>query len=88
MAHHKSAKKRVRQSKRRRLHNKQYKQNMKKAIKAVEEAKTYDEATEKFRDAQRILDKVSTRGVIHRNKAANKKSKLSKLVNSLKDREN
>ncbi len=83
MAHHKSAIKRIRQSKKRRLYNRANKKLVKVALKAVHEAKTYDEAMEKFRKAMSVLDKVSARGVIHKNAAANRKSALSKVVKRL-----
>lgn len=84
MAHHKSALKRIRQSNRRRIYNRQNKRTMKLAIKDVRESKTFEEAVENLRKATRILDKVTARGIIHKNAAANRKSALAKLVNSLK----
>lgn len=83
MAHHKSALKRIRQSRKARIYNRQNKKLVKFAIRAVKEAKTYEEAVEKLNKAMSILDKVAARGVIHKNNAANKKSKLAHFVKKL-----
>jgi small subunit ribosomal protein S20 len=83
MAHHKSALKRIRQTRTRKLYNRLNKKIVKLAVREVRESKTYDEAWEKFRAATKVLDRVSTRGVLHKNYAANKKSSLAKYVNSL-----
>lgn len=80
MAHHKSALKRIRQSRKARIYNRQNKKMVKFAVRDVRTAKTYEDALEAFRKATSILDKVSSRGVIHKNNAANQKSNLSKIV--------
>ncbi|MBX3043442.1 MAG: 30S ribosomal protein S20 [Candidatus Kapabacteria bacterium] len=84
MAHHKSALKRMRQSRKRRLYNRLNKKTAKFAIRAVREATTFEEAMEKFRLATKVLDRISAKNVIHKNTAANKKSSLAKHVNKLK----
>ena len=84
MAHHKSALKRIRQTRTRKLYNRLNKKNIKMAIRGVRESKTYEEALEKLSKATKILDKAGSRNIIHKNNAANKKSGLSKYVNSLK----
>jgi small subunit ribosomal protein S20 len=84
MAHHKSALKRMRQSRKRRLYNRQNKKTAKFAVRAVREATTFEEALEKFRLATKILDRISAKDVLHKNTAANKKSALAKFVNKLK----
>lgn len=83
MAHHKSALKRIRQSNKKRLYNRLNKKNLKFAIRAVKESKSYDDAIEKFNKAVSLLDKIAAKGIIHKNNAANKKSSLSKLVKKL-----
>lgn len=80
MAHHKSALKRIRQTKKRRLYNRLNKKLVKVALRAVREAKTAEEAIATFSKATSILDRVAARGVVHKNYAANHKSALSKLV--------
>jgi small subunit ribosomal protein S20 len=84
MAHHKSALKRIRQSRKRRLFNREKKRLIRVAVRAVKEAKTYEEAVEKLGAAYSILDKVSIKGIIHKNNAANTKASLNKHVESLK----
>ncbi len=88
MAHHKSAIKRIRQSRKRRLYNRAYKKKVKMAIRAVKESENYEEAYEKLKEAYKVLDKVAARRVLPKNNAANKKSKLAKFVDSLKERQN
>lgn len=87
MPQHKSAEKRVRQSKRRNAYNKQNKEEMKSLIKSVKRivaAKgSPDEASKALSLTFKKLDKMATKGVIHRNNAAHKKSKLTRLVKSL-----
>ncbi|MCX8055377.1 MAG: 30S ribosomal protein S20 [Ignavibacteria bacterium] len=83
MAHHKSALKRIRQSKKRRLYNRANKRQVKLAVRAVREAKTYEEALQLVKKAYSVLDKVAARGVIHKNKAANHKSAITKIANKL-----
>lgn len=83
MAHHKSAIKRIRQSRKRMLYNRANKKTMREALKAVRLAKTAADGQEKLKIAYSILDKVSARGIIHKNNAANRKSGLAKLVAKL-----
>lgn len=83
MAHHKSAVKRIRQSRKRMIYNRANKKLMREAVKAVRTSKTAVEGQEKLRTAFSILDKVSARGIIHKNTAANRKSGLAKLVAKL-----
>ncbi len=87
MAHHKSALKRIRQNRRRRLYNRSNKKLAKEAIKAVKSSKSYDEAVEKLSKAYKILDKISAKRVLHKNNAANRKSQLARFVNSLRTTE-
>lgn len=83
MAHHKSALKRIRQSEKRRLRNKAYKSMMKTAIKKVRLAESKEQAVEALQRAYSILDKLVAKGIIAKNKAANKKSRLTRLVNKM-----
>jgi len=84
MAHHKSALKRIRQTAKRRLYNRENKKAVKLAVRAVREAKTYEEAFDFFKKATSVLDRVAAKGIIHKNNAANKKSNLYKIVSALK----
>ena len=83
MAQHKSAKKRIVKSKKENLRNRGYISMMKTAIKSVRNSTNKEEAEKRLIKTVSILDKLVSKGIIHKNKAANKKSKLTKLVNSL-----
>lgn len=84
MAHHKSALKRIRQSRKLKIYNRLNKKVLKFALRDVMEAKTYEEANEKFVKATSILDRVAARGIIKKNTASNRKSALAKFVNAKK----
>ena len=83
MAHHLSAKKRIRQSEDRRVKNKYYARTTRAAVKKLREPTDKEAATEQYSEVVAMLDKLAKRSVIHKNKASNLKSKLSKHVNSL-----
>ena len=74
--------KRVRQSRKSNLRNRQYKSMMRTAVKNVMGAEKKD-ASDLLTKAISTIDRICTKGVIHRNNAARQKSKLSKYVNSL-----
>ena len=82
MPQHKSAEKRVRQDAKRRAHNRYYKVMMRNALKAVRNASTPEDLVEKTRLATRILDRLATKGIIHKNFAANRKSQMARLIAS------
>lgn len=84
MAHHKSAIKRIRQSRKKRLYNRLNKKRVKEAIKAVGSAENFEEAALKMKEAVKVLDKIGARRILHKNNVAHKKSALAKLVNSRK----
>ncbi len=85
MAHHKSALKRIRQTRKRKLYNRLNKKHIRESIKVVLASKTYEEGFESLRAVTKLLDRLSLRGILHRNTAANRKSALAKHVNSLKE---
>ena len=76
--------KRVRQSNKANLRNKSYKSKINTAVKRVLASKKKKEALDNLNDAVKTIDKVASKGIIHKNKAANKKSNLYKYTNSLK----
>ncbi len=80
MANSKSASKRIRQNERRLERNRQQRSKLKTAIKKVMTADDGDTATQAFKSASALLDRFSTRNLVHRNKAARKKSQLAKIV--------
>ncbi|MGA1846499.1 30S ribosomal protein S20 [Deferribacter abyssi] len=88
MAHTLSAKKRIRQNEKRRLRNKSYKSMMKtftKKFLAAVEAGDYEEAEKRFNEVVKVIYKVKSKGVIHKNQAARRVSRLAKRLQSLKD---
>ena len=86
MAIHKSALKRARQNETRRLRNKAAKTRIKKVVKDVRlsvGAASNEIARDKLNNARSAIDKAAKKGVIHKNTAARKISRLSKLVNTI-----
>jgi small subunit ribosomal protein S20 len=73
----------MRTSERRRAYNKMNKTRMKTAMKDLENTTERTEAEAKYRNVSQILDRLATKGIIHRNTAARKKARLAKLVNNL-----
>jgi small subunit ribosomal protein S20 len=57
---------------------------MRRAIKRVRAIQEKEKATVELTKTVKLLDQLAAKGIIHRNKAANTKSKLTKLVNTLK----
>ncbi|GAA5203703.1 MULTISPECIES: 30S ribosomal protein S20 [Streptomyces] len=87
MANIKSQIKRNKTNEKARLRNKAVKSSLKTAIRKAREAAAagdVEKATEYQRVASRQLDKAVSKGVIHKNQAANKKSALSQKVGALK----
>ena len=84
MPRHKSAVKRARQNIRRAIRNKAALTRMKSLIRKVRTSKTKDDATKVLRTTVKYLDEIASKGVIHKNKASNQKSRLTKLVNAIK----
>jgi len=83
MANHKSALKRIRQSEKQRLHNRYYSVTMRNAIKKLKGTEDKSQASELLSSVISLIDKNMKRSIIHKNKAANLKSKLTKSVNAL-----
>lgn len=83
MANHKSSLKRIRQEEKRRLHNRYYAKTMRNAVRKLRATTDKAEAIAMFPSIQKALDKLAKRNIIHKNKAANLKSKLSLYINKL-----
>ncbi|MBT3418198.1 MAG: 30S ribosomal protein S20 [Flavobacteriales bacterium] len=83
MANHKSAIKRIRQSEKRRLLNKYFHKTTRNAVAKLKAMSDKKEATALFPKVVAMLDKLTKRNIIHKNKSSNLKSKLSKRVNAL-----
>jgi len=75
-----SVAKRIRQAEDARQRNKHYKSMVKTTVKKVQGATTRSEAEGLLREAVAVIDSVAGKGVIHKNNAAHKKSRLSDLV--------
>lgn len=82
MANTKSAKKRMRQSERRRVRNRMVRSKVRTAVKVARTAVTSGggDARAAVLEAIRTLDRAVTKGVIHRNTAARKKSALARRL--------
>ena len=86
MANTSSAKKRVRQSERNRERNIALKNRMRTSVKKVLKATddgNQTEAVESYKIAKPLIDSLARKGIIHKNKAANQKKKLSKRIKAL-----
>tara|TARA_B100001750_G_C15334922_1_gene509257 strand:- start:342 stop:593 length:252 start_codon:yes stop_codon:yes gene_type:complete len=75
--------KRVRQSIKANTMNRAYKARVNTAIKKVLSEKKKDEAQNILKETVKLIDKAASKRIIHKNKAANKKSTLYKHINSL-----
>jgi small subunit ribosomal protein S20 len=83
MAHHLSAKKRIRQNELRTLHNRYYAKSARNAIKKLRNTKEKKEAAEFLPKVSSMLDRLAKKNIIHKNKAANLKSSLTIHVKNL-----
>lgn len=83
MANHKSAIKRIRANAAKRLRNRYQAKSTRTLIKKVRNAESKKEAMENLNTVFSMIDKLAKKNIIHRNKAANQKSKLAKHVNKL-----
>ena len=83
MANHKSALKRIRSNNAKRLRNRYQHKTTRTYIRRLRETTDKSEAQELLKKVVGMLDKLAKKNIIHKNKAANNKSKLTKLVNSL-----
>jgi small subunit ribosomal protein S20 len=79
----KSAKKRLRQSEKRRERNKSVKSRIRTQTKKLLSTESPDEAEELLQELYALLDKAAGKGVIHENKAAREKSKLARHVEEI-----
>lgn len=80
MAHHLSAIKRIKTNKKANLRNRHYRSLMRNSLRKVREANTADTRQSTFLTAVSVLDRLVSKGIIHRNTAARRKSKLHRLV--------
>ena len=83
MANHRSTLKEIRKSESRRLHNRYYAKTMRNAVRALRAMTNKEEAVATYPKVQKMLDKMAKTNLIHKNKAANLKSKLCAYIAKL-----
>ncbi|MGL4630906.1 MAG: 30S ribosomal protein S20 [Leadbetterella sp.] len=83
MANHKSAIKRIRSSETKRLRNRYQHKTARSAIRKLRACTEKVEAVALLKSISSMVDKLARKNVIHKNKAANLKSSLTKHVNAL-----
>ncbi len=83
MANHKSSLKRIRQEKVRTLHNKYYAKTMRNAVRKLRATTDKEAALKLYPTVQKMLDRLAKTNIIHKNKAANLKSSLTKHIVAL-----
>ncbi|MDO5394335.1 MAG: 30S ribosomal protein S20 [Bacteroidales bacterium] len=83
MANHDSSKKRIRQIKARREHNRYYAKTARNAVRSLRKMTDKAEAAARLVVVTAMLDRLASKKAISKNKAANLKSKLARYVNKL-----
>ncbi|NVK82723.1 MAG: 30S ribosomal protein S20 [Cytophagia bacterium] len=83
MANHKSALKRIRSNEAKRLRNRYQHKTTRTFVKRLRHTTDKAEAQELLKKVIGMLDKLAKKNIIHKNKASNQKSKLTKMVNAL-----
>lgn len=83
MANHKSALKRIRSDKTRRTKNRYFARTMRNAVKEFRGLEEKDKAVEQLPKIVSLIDRNAKRSIIHKNKAANLKSKLQRKLNTM-----
>ncbi|MFA6949183.1 MAG: 30S ribosomal protein S20 [Lentimicrobiaceae bacterium] len=83
MANHKSSIKRIRTNEAKRVRNRYYSKTMRNAVRKFRAMDNKTEAVEKLPKLVSMIDKLAQKTVIHKNKAGNLKSKLTRLVNKM-----
>ncbi len=83
MANHKSSIKRIRQSNAKRLHNRYYAKSMRTVLRKFRSLTDKSAAESQLPRLHAMIDKLAKRGIIHKNKAGNLKSKTSRLIAKL-----
>lgn len=83
MPNYPSARKRLRQNAKRKIHNHYYKQTARNSVKKLRKMTNKSEAEEWYKVVASRLDRLAKKNMIHKNRAGNLKSKLKKHVDSL-----
>jgi small subunit ribosomal protein S20 len=84
MANHKSAEKRIRSNDAKRVRNRYQAKTTRNLLKELRTTKDKSKATAMLPEVSAMLDRLAKKNVIHKNKAANLKSSIQKLVNGMK----
>jgi small subunit ribosomal protein S20 len=82
MANHQATKKDMRQAAKRRERNRYFGKTTRNAIRDFRDNKDAKAASEQLPEVISMIDKLAKRGIIHKNKASNLKSKLTRKVNT------
>lgn len=83
MANHKSAIKRIKVNETKRLHNRYYARTMRNAVRSFRALTDKAEAEKALSSVISVIDKNAKRGIIHKKKASNLKSKLTIQMNKM-----
>jgi small subunit ribosomal protein S20 len=83
MANHKSSLKRIRSNETRRLRNRYYGKTMRNAVRKFRTLDNKAEASAQLPKLVSLIDKLAKKTIIHKNKAGNLKSKLTRFVNKM-----
>ena len=83
MANHKSAIKRIRSNRAKFLRNRFQMRTTKSLVKRLKNMDTKAEAMEFFKQVTAAVDKLAKKNIIHKNKAANTKSRLARMINGM-----
>jgi len=86
LANSPQARKRARQGEKRRRHNASFRSMVRTSIKKVQaaiESRDHQAASEAYRNAVPVIDRMADKGIIHKNKAARHKSRLNAAIRAL-----
>ena len=83
MAHHKSAKKRIRSNEKRRIRNQATRSRLNTLIKKLYATEDKEQAQTAYKEAVSFIDKTISKGRLHKNTGARKKSAITRYVNKL-----
>jgi small subunit ribosomal protein S20 len=83
MPHHKSCKKRIRTSEVDRIRNRAYRSNLRGLIREIREATAQPDAQAKYTEVTSLLDRLTRKGIVKKNRAASVKSRLYRHIKDL-----
>lgn len=83
MANHKSAEKRIRANEIKRVRNRYQHKTTRTIVKKLKASTVRSEADALLKQVASMIDKLAKKNIIHKKKASNQKSKLTKLVNKI-----